>query len=121
MSNTVATADRDELTTIIAERARSLARVPLLLAGVDAFVGLVMARGWSSAWWFPGVCAFSAMLATSVWGLSDRALVDWSAASNRVVRACLVALRGSAAVTGVFAGFLMLLSVLLMAMGTYFR
>ena len=121
MSNIIAAPDRAELTSIVAERARALSRLPLLLGAIDATVGLALARGWSTVWWFPGMCAFSGMLATSVWALTDRALEEWSGASNRALRACLRVARGAAAIAGVFAGFLMLFSVLLIAMGAYFR
>ena len=110
-----------ELTELIARRAREMSRAPLLLATVDALVGLVLARGWHSALWFPGMCMFGCLLATSVWGICDRALGEWRAASHRPVRLALLGLRGTAALLGIGACFLLLCSTLLLGMGTYFR
>ena len=110
-----------ELTELLARRAREMSRAPLLLAAVDALVGIVLARGWHSALWFPGVCLFTCLFATSVWGISDRTLQEWHLASHRSVRIPLRFLRGTAAAVGIGACFLLLCSALLLGMGTYFR
>jgi hypothetical protein len=121
MAELVVTPERAELTDLVAARARSLSRVPLLLAALDALIGVALARGWSSAMWFPGVCVFSALLAMSVWGLADRALEEWRAVSHRGVRGLLTVVRGASVLVGIGAVFLALLSILLLAMGSYFR
>ena len=110
-----------ELTELLARRAREMSRAPLLLACLDALVGIILARGWHSALWFPGMCLFTCLFATGVWGISDRALQEWHAASHRSVRFLLKGLRGTAATVGIGACFLLLCSALLLGMGTYFR
>jgi hypothetical protein len=81
----------------------------------------VLARGWHSVLWFPGMCIFGCLFATSVWSIADRALQEWRAVSHRSVRVILLGVRGTAAILGAGACFLFLCSALLLGMGTYFR
>ena len=118
---TVAAVPGLELTEILARPAREMTRAPLILASVDALAGVALARGWHSAIWFPGMCMFSCLFAMTLWGICDRALQEWRAASRRPVRLLLVSVRGIAGTVGILACFLFLCSALLLGMGTYFR
>ena len=113
--------EASELSELLARRAREMSRAPLLLAAVDGLVGVVVARGWHSGLWFPGMCLFSGLFAMSLWSICDRALQEWRAVSHRSVRLALQGVRGTAATVGIGACFLFLCSAMLLGMGTYFR